>query len=118
MALLSNNRLAWQYTADDGTVYRVAAVAALTSQAVLGGAAATGTEPPKPASIKMRRISVRNAAQNASRVVPVYTTGAPICTSGASIMLNHLNVDSYAFVSSGNPIPQSHERENVTHQTA
>lgn len=118
MALLSNNRIAWTYTDDNGNSWRVAAVKALTDQVKLGGAAWNGTDPPKPADIKMRRISVRNVAQNASRVVPVYATGAPIQAPGATINLNHLNVDSYAFTSSGNTIPQGHIRQNVTQQSA
>lgn len=118
MALLSNNRIAWMYTDDDGNVWRVAAVADITSQAKLGGSAWNGTAPPKPANIKMRRITVRNAAQATSRVVPVYSPGAPIQTPGATVNLNHLNVDSYAFTSDGNTIPQGHIRESVTRQSA
>jgi len=117
MALLSNNRIAWTYTDDNGNTWRVAAVKAITDQDKLGGTAWNGTDPPKPASIKMRRISVRNVAQNASRVVPVYAPGASIQDSGATINLNHLNVDSYAFTSSGNTIPQGHIRQNVTQQS-
>lgn len=117
MALLSNNRIAWTYTADDGTTYRVAAVKALTDQAKQGGAAWNGTDPPKPAWLKMRRITVRNVAQSASRVVPVYAPGAGIQTAGQTINLNHLNVDSYAFESDGNTIPEGHIRHNVTKQS-
>ena len=117
MALLSNNRIAWTYTDKDNNNWRVAAVKALTDQNKLGGTAWNGTDPPKPAYIKMARISVRNVAQNASRVVPIYSPGAPIATSGATINLNHLNVDSYPFTSSGNSIPQNHIRENVTQQS-
>jgi hypothetical protein len=36
MAFLDTSRIAWTYTADDGTVYRVAAVKALTDQAQQG----------------------------------------------------------------------------------
>ncbi len=118
MALLSNNRLAWQYHDDAGNVWRVAAVADITSQAKLGGEAWNGTSPPKPASLKMRRITVRNASLGVSRVVPVYAPGAPIQTPGTTIMLNHLNVDSYAFTSDGNTIPEGHVRHNVTKQSS
>jgi hypothetical protein len=117
MAPLSDNRIAWTYTADDGTTYRVAAVAAYTSQGVLGGSAWNGSDKPKPASIRMRRISVRDVVNGQSRVVPVYTPGAPICVAGTTINLNRLG-DSYAYKSSGNPIPQSHQRSNVTTQSA
>lgn len=116
MAALSTNRIAWLYTADDGTVYRVAAQKALTDQSKLGGTAAVGNETPKPASIKMRRISLSDGAGH-SRVVPVYTAGAPICTVGETLNCNLLE-NSTAFTSQGNPIPQSHERRNVTHQTS
>ncbi len=117
MALLSNNRIAWQYHDDSGNVWRVAAVKAITDQNVLGGEAWAGTAPPKPASLKMRRITVRNAAQGVSRVVPVYSPGAPIQTPGSTVNLNHLNVDSYPFVSDGNTIPEGHVRHNVTKQS-
>lgn len=117
MALLSNNRIAWTYTDDNGNNWRVAAVKAITDQAKLGGAAWNGTDPPKPANIKMRRITVRNVAQNTSRVVPVYAPGAAIQTAGETVNLNHLNVDSYAFESDGNTIPQGHIRESVTRQS-
>lgn len=114
MAILSSNRVAWTYTADDGTNYRVAAVKALTDQAVLGGAAWNGTDGPKPANIKMRRITV-GAAGVGSRVVPVYVPGAPICTKGTTINVNVLQVEQ-TLESDGNPIPQSHERNSVTRQ--
>lgn len=117
MALLSNNRIAWTYTDENGANWRVAAVADITSQNKLGGTAWNGTDPAKPASLKMRRISVRNVAQNASRVVPVYSAGAAIQTENATVNLNHLNVDSYAFSSSGNTIPEGHVRKNVTRQS-
>ena len=113
---LSTNRIAWLYTADDGTVYRVAAQKALTDQTKLGGSAYAGTGAPKPASIKMRRISVNDGACH-TRVLPVYTVGAPICVAGATINVNVLETTT-AMTSSGNPIPQSHERQNVTKQTA
>lgn len=116
MALLSNNRIAWTYTDDNGDDWRVAAVKALTDQDKLGGSAAAATVPAKPAWMKMRRITVRSAAQGVSRVVPVYAPGAAIQDSTATINLNHLNVDSYAFTSSGNTIPQGHTRQSVTSQ--
>lgn len=117
MALLSNNRIAWTYTDENGKNWRVAAVKAITDQNKLGGTAWNGTDPPKPASIKMRRMTVRSDAQATSRVVPVYAPGAPIQTAGSTVNLNHLNVDSYAFESDGNTIPESHERVSVTRQS-
>lgn len=116
MAALSTNRIAWLYTADDGSIYRVAAQKALTDQNKLGGSAAVGNETPKPSSIKMRRISLSDGAGH-SRVVPVYEAGAPICTVGATLNVNLLE-NATSFTSQGNPIPQSHQRVNVTHQTA
>lgn len=117
MALLSDNRIAWMYTADDGTLYRVAAVKAYTDQAKQGGAAWNGTAPPKPSNIKMRRISVRDGVNGFSRVVPLYTVGAPLATAGATINLNRLG-DSFSYESDGNPIPEGHLRTNVTRQSA
>jgi len=115
MVLLSLNRIAWEYSSDNGQTYRVAAQKALTDQAVLGGQAWQGVVGPKPAGIKMRRITVRNTAQNTSRVVPVYGTDAGILVAGETINLNHL-ADSYAFTSSGEPIAEKRPRLSVTQQ--
>lgn len=112
VATLPTERIAWTYTADDGTNYRVAANEALTSQAKLGGTAWNGTDGPKPADIKMRRISLSNTAGQ-SRVVPVYSVGAPIATAGATLDVNILLVQT-TLSSSGNPIPQGHLRQSVT----
>jgi hypothetical protein len=116
MVAASGNRIAWTYTADDGTDYRVAAKKELTDQALLGGADGSAVATSKPADIKMRRITCHSATYG-SRVVPVYEVGAPICTKGTSI---NINVDGTlrAFTSSGNPIPQSHKRQSVTSQAS
>ena len=116
MAALPTNRIAWTYTADDGTNYRVAAQKALTDQAKLGGADGSAVTLAKPAAIKMRRITLNDGAGH-SRVVPVYVAGAPICTAGATLNVNVLE-SSTAMASSGNPIPQGHIRQSVTKQTA
>jgi hypothetical protein len=115
MSELSSNRIAWQYHADDGSVYRVAALKAFTDQNKLGGEVWDGTNPPKPANIKMRRISLSDGAGH-SRVVPVYTAGATICTAGEAFNVNILQVET-SLTSSGNPIPQGHMRESVTKQS-
>ena len=116
MVALSGNRIAWTYTADDGTEYRVAAQKALTDQEKLGGSAAASSVPQKPASIKMRRITVSDGSGNA-RVVPVYEPGATICTVGTTINVNILGT-STSCTSHGNPIPENHIRRNVTTQSA
>jgi hypothetical protein len=116
MALLSTNRVAWTYTADDGTVYRVAAVDAYVTQAKQGGSDGSAVALPRPSGFKMRRISVRNATLGVSRVVPLYEVGSPLAVAGATINLNHL-ADSAVFVSSGNPIPEQHIRKSVTEQS-
>lgn len=116
MVVLSGNRIAWQYHSDDGNTYRVAAQKAMTDQGKLGGEAWAGTVGPKPAGMKMRRITVRSAAHG-SRVVPVYSTTATILTPGTTINAN-AEGDSYAFTSDGNPIPESHTRKSVTKQSA
>jgi hypothetical protein len=118
MAALSLNRIAWTYTTEGGTAFRVAAQKALTDQSKLGGTAWGGTAPPKPSNIKMRRITVRNAAQGVSRVVPVYDNDAAILTAGETVNLNHLG-DSYAFVSDGGEhvISESRPRSSVTKQS-
>jgi hypothetical protein len=116
MAVLSGNRIAWQYHSDDGNSYRVAAQKAMTDQAKLGGEAWAGVVGPKPASMKMRRITVRSAAHG-SRVVSVYGTDAGILVAGATINAN-AGGDSYAFTSDGNPIPEGHIRRSVTKQSA
>jgi hypothetical protein len=114
MAALSGNRLAWQYHSDDGKTYRVAAMSGMTVQGKLGGEIWDGTSGPKPAAMKMRRITVRSSAHG-SRVVPIYSTDALILVAGETITCNALG-DSYAFTSDGNPIPESHQRKSVTKQ--
>lgn len=117
MALLSLNRIAWLYTSDDTTSYRVAAQQALTSQAKQGGSAYAGTGGPLPNDVlRMRRITVRNAAQGVSRVVPLYSTSAALAAEDETINLNHL-IDSYPFISDGNPLGEVRVRHSVTRQT-
>lgn len=115
MALLSGNRIAWTYTADDGNTYRVAAQKAMTDQGVLGGTAAAGTVPEKPSAIKMRRCTVSNGTY--SRVVPVYEPTADIATAGTTVNVNRAG-DSRALVSNGGFIPEGGPRKNVTKQSA
>lgn len=117
MVLLSLNRIAWLYTSDDTSDYRVAAQKALTDQTKLGGSAYAGTGGPLPNDvIRMRRITVRNAAQGVSRVVPLYDTSAALAAEDATINLNHLS-DSYTFISDGNPLGEVRARHSVTRQT-
>jgi hypothetical protein len=113
MARLSTNRVAWTYTADDGTAYRVAAEKGIVDQAKQGGADGSGVNLPKPAWLKMRRVTVTSAAHG-SRVVPLYDIGAPLATAGTTIVLN-ADTDSFAFTSNGNPLPEGHIIHNVTH---
>jgi hypothetical protein len=115
MALLSTNRIAWTYTADDGTQYRVSALKAHTDQAKQGGADGSAVALAKPASIKMRRVTCRTST-GVSRVFPLYEVGAPLATAGETINAN-LNTDSASFISRGNPIPQGHIRQSVTEQS-
>lgn len=115
MVALSGNRIAWTYVSDDGNAYRVAASKALTDQDKLGGEAATLSLQPKPASIKMRRITV-HAVGTGSRVVPVYSNDAAILVAGTTINANYLG-NSVEFTSQGNPIPEGHHIHNVTSQS-
>lgn len=116
MARLSGNRIAWTYTADDGTDYRVAADKALTDQNKLGGSAAAATVKPKPGYIKMRRCTVSDGAGH-SRVVPVYEVTAPIVTAGTTINVN-VGEDSASMTSNGGFIPQGPIRHpSVTKQS-
>jgi len=117
MALLSLNRIAWLYTSDNGTTYRVAAQKAITDQDKLGGTAYEGTGAPLPKGFKMRRITCRNAAQGVSRVFPVYSLDAEILTKDSTVNANHL-ADSYAFTSDGEPISENRPRHSVTRQTS
>lgn len=115
MALLSGNRIAWTYTADDGNDYRVAAQKAMTDQSKLGGSAAAGTLPEKPSAIKMRRCTVSDGTY--SRVVPVYEPGAPIATAGETVNVNRAG-DVRTLSSNGGTIPEGGPRKNVTKQSA
>ncbi len=120
MAVLSSNRIAWTYTDDNGLDWRVAADKAWTDQAKLGGSAAAASVFPKPASIKMRRITVRDGAGH-SRVVPVYdATSPPITVTGATFNFN-ANVagviTSVSGTSTGHVIPELRRASNVTTQS-
>lgn len=119
MALLSLNRIAWTYSSDDGNSYRVAAQKAITDQGKSGGVAWAGVVGPLPFGYKMRRITVRNAANNFSRVVPVYTIDAALLTAGQTVNLNHL-ADSYAFTTDGGStlIGENRPRHSVTKQAS
>ena len=118
MAALSSNRIAWTYHDDDGNLWRVAALAAWTSQAKLGGAAAAATLPQRPGSWKMRRTTVSDGAGH-SRVVPVYEETAPIVTAGTTFNFN-ANVagviDSVTGTSNGGFLREGASRHNVTKQ--
>lgn len=116
MAVLSGNRVAWTYTADNGVSYRVAAQKALTDQGKLGGGAWNGTDGPRPSNFKMRRITVRSVGVG-SRVLPVYSSDAAINTAGETVNANFAG-DSHSFVSDGNPIPEQHLRKSVTKQAS
>jgi hypothetical protein len=107
MAALSTNRIAWTYTSDSGIAYRVAAQKALTDQAVLGGSAAAATVPPKPGSLKMRRMTFSDGAGH-SRVLPVYDPAAAPAV-GTSINVNVLE-NSTALTASGHVISENSPR--------
>lgn len=118
MAILSLNRIAWTYSSDDSASYRVAAQKAVTDQGKSGGVAWAGVVGPLPFGYKMRRITVRNAANNFSRVTHVYDTAATLLTAGTTVNLNHL-ADSYAFTSDGGStlIAENRPRHSVTKQS-
>jgi hypothetical protein len=112
MAVLSGNRISWKYTSDSGVVYRVAAQKALTDQAVLGGAAGAPTDPPKPGSLKMRRMTFHDSTGH-SRVVHVYDH-TPI-PQGTVLNVNVLG-NSIALTATGHIIAESSSR--ITNQSA
>ncbi len=120
MAVLSSNRIAWSYTDDDGNVWRVAALAAWTSQDKLGGSAAAATVPQRPGGYKMRRCVVSDGAGH-SRTVPVYTTDAAIITAGTAFNFN-ANVGGaiteVSGTSNGGFLREGASRHNVTKQAA
>jgi len=100
MAALSPNRIAWTYTDDDGTDYRVAAQKAITDQAKAGGAAAATSVPLKPLGLKMRRMNCTDGSGH-TRGVVCYETDCDLWTTpGTAINLNYLN-NSTAFSSNG-----------------
>jgi hypothetical protein len=116
VAPLSTNRIAWTYTDATGKNWRVAAQKALTDQGILGGSAAASTVPPKPASIKMTRATVRSAA-GISRTVPLYSASQTLTSSTPTINLNYLE-NSTAFTWIGSVIPEQRPRQSVTTQSS
>jgi hypothetical protein len=115
MAALSGNRIAWTYTDDLGRDWRVAAQKALTDQSKLGGSAAAITVPPKPASIHMRRTTVR-AVGTGSRSLPCYAGDAAILTAGETVNANFAG-NSVEFTSAGTLISERRPRQSVTAQS-
>jgi hypothetical protein len=115
---LSSNRIAWTYTDDAGKDWRVAAVKALTDQGVLGGSAAAGSVPPKPANIKMRRATVRSAG-GVSRTVPLYdgTQTLVVGDTLGTINLNIVQVET-EMTAVGGIISESRPRQSVTRQSS
>ncbi len=92
-------RTAWQYVSDDGTIYRVSLATYITSQnngatppvALIGGVAASPSNPPKPASLRMRYTTVRDTVNKVSRklyVMEPTPDAAPILLQGTTINLN------------------------------
>jgi hypothetical protein len=120
MAVLSSNRIAWNYTDDAGNVFRVAALKAWTDQGVLGGSASSGAIPQKPWAGKLRRTTISDGAGH-SRVVPVYTAGATIVTPGTAFNFN-ANVagviTEVSGTSGGRVLPEGASKANVTKQVA
>jgi hypothetical protein len=113
---LSGNRIAWQYHADDGVTYRVAAQKALTDQGKLGGEAWDGLTKAKPGNIKMRRTTVSDGTY--SRVVPVYSLDAPILGAGQTINVNAAG-DARALTGGGPIIAEVHPpNPRVTKESA
>lgn len=117
MAELSSNRIAWNYTDDLQKIWRVAALKAVTDQAVLGGSASGPSVPPKPANIRMRRATVRSAA-GVSRTVPLYDGTQTLITDEAinPITLNIAQV-STVMQPIGTVIAEKRPRQSVTSQT-
>lgn len=120
MAVLSSNRIAWNYTDDNGVTSRVAALKAWTDQNKLGGSASDGTVAQRPAGYKMRRTVVSDGAGH-SRTVPVYEPGATITTKGTTFNFNANVAGAITMVtgtSNGGAIREGATRPNVTKQTA
>jgi len=120
VAILSSNRIAWNYTDDEGNVWRVAALKAWTDQDKLGGSASDGTIPQRPHGYKMRRTTVSDGAGH-SRVVPLYEAGATIATAGTTFNFNANVAGAITEVtgtSSGTVLPEGGVKRNVTKQTA
>jgi hypothetical protein len=119
MAVLSSNRIAWNYTDDEGNVWRVAALKAWTDQGKLGGTASDGTISQRPHGYKMRRVTVSDGAGH-SRTVPVYSLPATITTAGTTFNYN-ANVagviTEVTGTSNGTLLPEGGVKRNVTKQT-
>lgn len=115
MAKISSNRIAWNYTDDNGLVWRVAAEAGLVGQAKQGGSASSGAVPPRPNWGKMRRCTVSDSAGR-SRTVILYDTAATLITAGTSINVNWQD-DSHALTSNGGYINEDKQGGRVTKQT-
>jgi hypothetical protein len=115
MPALSGNRVAWTYTDDKGFHWRVGAELAVVSQGKSGGAAALPGVPGKPASLKMRRMTVNDGAGH-SRTTPVYDNAAVIIGTGTTIDLN-FGGNTVTFSGGRNLIPERRPRDQQTSQS-
>ena len=118
--MASTNRIAWLYTDDTGTQYRVAAQKLLTDQAVLGGAAALGTENQLPEGVKMRRASSRDPG-GVSRSFPLYDGTQvfvqPVGSPQGVISANVGGTGVANFTDNGTVTPEKRPKRSGIHQT-
>lgn len=88
------NRVAWTYTANDGTAYRVSAKAVYvldgTDGAKYGGSAAAASVRAKPAGLRMRQVYAVSAAGR-TVAIPVYEKTADAFATPGTTLTRDIN---------------------------
>ena len=119
-AKADNNRVAWTYTSDRGTPYRVSAKAVYvldeTDGAKYGGSAAAASVAKLPKGFRMRAIAATSSGKPDKYIV-CYTAAATLyATPGTTVVRDVNGVD--ATYTGANRARAEHEPRDTTRQSA
>jgi hypothetical protein len=115
-----NNRVAWTYTTDRGTAYRVSAKAVYvldgTDGTKYGGSAAASTVPKLPKGFRMRAIACTSSG-HPDKYIPCYTTAAMLYTIPGTSVTRDVNGIDAAYLAADRARAE-HEPRDTTRQAA
>lgn len=115
-----NNRVAWTYTSDRGTAYRVSAKAVYvldaTDGAKYGGTAAASTVAKLPRGFRMRAIAATSSGKPDKYIV-CYTPAATLYTTAGTSVTRDVNGVDAAYLSADRARGEKEPRD-TTRQSA